>query len=82
MNGILHVTGHAIERYQERVSNVSREEAITLLSSPIIRKAGEIGCCNVKLPGGQRVIIKDNCVITVRPDCRSKRRRFKPEREE
>jgi hypothetical protein len=70
----LHISSHAISRYIERVANVSADIAEQALSSPAIRKAVEIGCGSVKLPGGQRVIIVGNVVVTVRPRLRCKRR--------
>lgn len=79
----LHATLHAVERFQQRVENVTDAEARRRLSSPTIRKAAEIGCTAVKLPGGQRVIIENNTVITVHPRMRIKRRRYgRREREE
>lgn len=75
MNGV-HVTSHAISRYRERVEALPEAEVRRRLSSPTIIKAAEIGCPSVKLPGGQRVIIEDNTIITVRPRSRIKRRTY------
>lgn len=75
-NTDIHVTGHAVSRYRERVEAVTFDVAMARLSSPTIRKAIEIGCPSVKLPGGQRVIIEGNSIVTVHPRLRAKRRRY------
>lgn len=64
---MVHVTAHAIERYQERVANVSDDEARQALSSPTIILAAKFGAAFVRLGTGQRVVIVDGAVITVRP---------------
>lgn len=63
----LHVTSHAILRYQERVKRCTDAEAVTALTGPIFDKAIEVGAHVVILPAGQRAIIKNSHVITVLP---------------
>lgn len=84
----LHVTAHAIIRFQQRVSNVSEDIARQALSSTIIQRAAEFGAHYVRLGTGQRVVIDQGKVITVlpadhRPGSMSMERseRFKRERE-
>lgn len=61
----LHVTQHAIQRFQERVAPVTPEEARAALSSPTIHKAVEFGAIAVTLGTGQRIVINDGSIITV-----------------
>lgn len=63
----LHVTAHAIERYQQRVADVTPAEARAALSTPAFVKAAEIGACAVKLSTGHRAVIENGCVVTVHP---------------
>ena len=63
----VHVTAHAIHRYQERVCACSDDDARTALTSPAIRTAAEFGAAAVKLGTGQRVLIRDHSVITILP---------------
>lgn len=63
----LHVTTHAIQRYQERVALVSDEKAREALSSPTIKAAAKFGARTVILGTGQRVLLRDNAVITILP---------------
>jgi hypothetical protein len=73
---MIHITRHAIERYRERVEPVDEGTALARLRSPVISKAVAFGCGSVKLPGGQRVVIEDGCVVTVLPRKRPCRRRY------
>lgn len=63
----LHVTAHAILRYQQRVAAVSLEQARAALSTPAIRKAAEFGATCVRLGTGHRVVIREFSVVTVQP---------------
>jgi hypothetical protein len=63
----LHITRHAIERYQQRVSPVSDDEAREALSSPAVQIAAQIGAQFVRLPTGQRIVIHEHTIITVQP---------------
>lgn len=66
----IHVTAHAIQRYQERVAPVSAAEAHKALSTRAIQASAEfVGnqTAYVRLPTGQRVVIKDRIVVTVQP---------------
>lgn len=67
MMSIVHVTWHAIERYRERVRDVSVPAARAALSGPTFIKAIEIGAPFVKLADGQHAVIVDGRVITVLP---------------
>jgi hypothetical protein len=72
----IHISYHAIVRYQQRVSPVSAEEARQRLSSKIIQTAIEFGARHVILPQGQRVVITAGSVVTVLPSF--KRRHHRP----
>lgn len=63
----VHVTRHAIERYRERVADVSDERAVEALTSRAIELADDFGAPVVRLGGGQRVVLKNHSVITVLP---------------
>lgn len=67
MEETLYVTDHAIQRYCERVAEVSANAAICALSNPVIRKAAAFGARYVILSGGQRVVLQNGRVVTVLP---------------
>lgn len=60
-----HVTKHAIERYRERVANVSDDLARIALASPAVAAAIRIGAHYVKLGSGHRIVLDRNRVATV-----------------
>lgn len=64
---MIHVTHHAVQRYQERVNNLPYREVVAALSGPTFDKAVEIGVPYVKLGTGQRAVIVDGSVVTVLP---------------
>jgi hypothetical protein len=68
----IRVTKHAIERYCERVANVTQDAAVAALSGPTIQKAVQFGARHVILGGGQRVVIEQGRIITVLPKAWSK----------
>lgn len=63
----LTITGHAIERFQERVYPCTDNEARLALSTDRIRAAIAFGARIIRLGGGQRLIIRDDTIITVTP---------------
>lgn len=63
----LFVTPHAIQRYRERVADVSPIEVCKRLNSPAMIKAAEFGAPYVRLAGGQRAVISKGRVITILP---------------
>lgn len=63
----MHVTDHAIERFRERVANLSKAEIVAALNSPAIQAADRFGAPFVKLGTGQRIVIHNHAVITVLP---------------
>lgn len=63
------VTSHAIQRYQERVENVSATEVCHRLNAPVFQRAADFGARYVKLAGLQRVVIVQKRIITVLPAC-------------
>ena len=64
----LHVSQHAIERFRERVADLSDQAIVDALSTPVIQLAAALGAeCHVRLPTGQRITVKDRTVVTVRP---------------
>lgn len=69
----LRVSSHAIERYQERIANVSDDEARAALSTRAIQLAASFGARFVRLATGHRVAIADNTVTTVLPPMHHKR---------
>lgn len=74
--GRAHITDHAIERYRERVADIPEPEILAALDTPAVQAAAELGGeCYVRLPSGQRIVVKDHTVVTVTP--RQPRRRCK-----
>lgn len=63
--GLYTVTPHAIERYQQRVANVTVAEAIAALSGPAFQIIHAIGRGAVRLPSGHRAICENGVVTTV-----------------
>lgn len=63
----LHITGHAISRYRERVEPVDYATAHTRLQCPAVEAAADFGAPFVRLPGGQRIVLKGHTVVTVLP---------------
>ena len=60
-----HLTGHAIERYQERVENIPAEEIRAKLSSNGIRAAIAFGVRIIRLGCGAQLVIEQGKVVTV-----------------
>ena len=81
-----HITSHALQQALERIPGCScTDEAIAILSSQTIFAAMEFARgsqCLVRLPTGNRVLIRDSAVITVMPIDNYRRtvRRFKRSR--
>ena len=63
----IHVTLHAIQRYQERVAPVSAAEAHKALSTPAIQIAAKFGAQFVRLPTGHRIVLNEHTVVTIQP---------------
>lgn len=74
----LHVTAHAIARFQERVANLAEAEIVARLDTPRIRKMVEFGATEIILGTGHHIVVRDNCVLTVRPKPFTKRRGRRP----
>ncbi len=64
---MIRVTNHAVIRFQERVSNVSKPEVLAALDTPAMALAQRIGACSVILATGHRAIIQDHVVVTILP---------------
>ena len=64
---MLHITGHAIERYQDRVENLPEAEIKARLCTPLMEAAARFGDCKVKLPTGHRAVIVAGAIVTVTP---------------
>jgi hypothetical protein len=62
---MIHVTHHAVQRFQERVANWPEDRVRAALSSPLVHKAAEFGAHYIRLGTGQRIVIEDGAVITV-----------------
>jgi hypothetical protein len=65
--GKVYVSKHAIDRYRERVADLSDREIIRALTCPTIKLAVSLGAPAVKLPAGQHVMISGSTIITVLP---------------
>lgn len=63
----LHITGHAIQRYQERVENIPDDQVRAKLSTKAFTAAAAMGCTTVRLASGHRVKIKSGSIVTVLP---------------
>lgn len=64
----LHVTGHAISRYRERVDpGADFDRAHAALTSAAVERAAGFGAPFVKLGTGQRIVIVEHRVVTVLP---------------
>lgn len=61
------VTMHAILRYQERVANVSIDDACAALTGPAFVLVNAMGGGAVILSTGHRAVCRDGSVITVLP---------------
>ena len=67
MMPVVEVTLHAVERYRERVADVTPAQARSAMSSRTVQLAADIGAPYVKLPTGHRLAIHQHRVITVLP---------------
>jgi hypothetical protein len=61
------LTRHAIQRYRERVADVPAAAIWAALDIPAVRIAIDFGARFVRLPGGQRVVLKENRIVTILP---------------
>lgn len=61
------ITAHAIERYRERVADLTDEAICIALCSPTVLTAIEFGAPFVRLATRQRIVIEDGAVVTVLP---------------
>lgn len=57
------LTRHALQRYRQRIADLSDDEIHTALDTPAMRAAIEIGARAVILPSGHRAILGDNGVV-------------------
>lgn len=68
---MIHVSRHALDRAKERVPGVrTDDEARALFAAEVFTIAAQFshGCnCTVRLATGNRVALRDCCVITVLP---------------
>ena len=71
---MIHISQHAIERYQERIANVPDEVAREALSCPAVIAAADFGASSVRLGSGVRIVLVGRSVVTVLP----KTRTFRP----
>lgn len=65
----MHITNHAILRYQERVAPVSLEVARSAIegSAKVIAQAAAFGCDTVVIGNGARLVLDGDVVVTVLP---------------
>lgn len=68
---MIHVTAHAVQRFQERVCNWPDDLVCAFLNRPIFRRATAFGAASVILGTGQRVIFtyteKGPVIVTIKP---------------
>lgn len=62
----IHVTVCAIERYCEQL-HTTPDQAIAAMAALRLQQAADFGAPFVRLPTGQRLVIKDHHVVTVLP---------------
>lgn len=64
---MIHVTAHAVQRYQERIAPVSREEAMAAILSHgrALETAARFGAPCVRCGDGMRIVLADGHVTTV-----------------
>lgn len=63
----MRVSAHAIQRYRERVRDMSDEQIIVALSGRAFVACAAIGRGAVVLPSGHRAIVANGSVVTVLP---------------
>lgn len=63
----MHITRHAIDRYRERVIDISDDEVRQRLSGPAFDAAERIGAPAVILPSGHKAIIDEGSIVTIVP---------------
>ncbi|MFC3097339.1 hypothetical protein [Alteraurantiacibacter palmitatis] len=64
------VTEHAITRYRERVARLPEAQILLLLRGRAFEAADRFGAPFVRLPGGQRAVLRDHTIVTILPaDC-------------
>lgn len=63
----LHITGHAVQRYQERIADVPEVEVRSRIGRHVeaIRKGAAFGAAVVRLGDGTGFVISGMTVITV-----------------
>lgn len=61
------VSRHAMDRYRERVADVSDREIFAALTTPTFELAVELGAPMAKLPGGHHAVLRQDTVVTVLP---------------
>lgn len=65
---MVHITQHAIDRYKQRIEDVSDELVKLALTTPAIEAAAQMGVqCKILRPDGWRVVVKGGAVVTVEP---------------
>lgn len=61
------VSRHAMDRYRERVADVSDREIYEALTTPTFELAVELGAPMVKLATGHHAVLRQDTVVTVLP---------------
>lgn len=61
------VSRHAIDRYRERVADLTDHEIFAALTTPAFELAVRLGAPMVKLPSGHHAVLRDDTVVTVLP---------------
>lgn len=61
------ITHHAIERYRERVEDVSESEVRARLSASAFKVAAEFGARFVRFARGQRAVVIEGRIVTILP---------------
>lgn len=72
---MIHVSAHAIQRFQERVDNIPADQVVSLLrQNRAVQSAISFGATYVKLGTGQRIVLKNGAIVTVLPSDHKKGR--------
>lgn len=66
---MIHVTNHAVLRWQERIARISAEDVRATIeaSSPAIEAAASFGAACIRLGCGAKLVLDGRTVVTVLP---------------
>ncbi|MGE8143067.1 hypothetical protein ACQKOE_13915 [Novosphingobium sp. NPDC080210] len=64
---MIHVSQHALDRYRERIANLSDDEIRAALITPAVMTAAAIGARFVRIASGHRIALADYTITTILP---------------